>query len=287
MEGLPSILHLTDASCPDHIGSSLSAIMAHVLFAREFMSWFFTNLISAFLLPPLNLLLIAAIGLWLWHKRPYVARVLLTTSFALLWLLSTPYFAEALLHGLEGKPRVIDARKPLADAIVVLGGGTYFHAPEYGADTVSNATLERLRFAAKLQRETGKPILVTGGKPLGNSQSEAEQMKQVLEQEFRIKVRWAEGASDNTLENARLSRDLLKPAGISRIYLITHAWHIPRAVQSFQASGLEVIPAPMAYTTRYRTDLLAFVPNADALRNSRIFMHELIGMFWYQLKFKL
>jgi len=261
--------------------------MAHVLRACEFMSWFFTNLISAFLLPPLNLLLIAAIGLWLWHKRPYVARVLLTTSFALLWLLSTPYFAEALLHGLEGEPRIVDSRKPLADAIVVLGGGTYFHAPEYGADTVSHATLERLRFAAKLQRETGKPVLVTGGKPLGNDLSEAEQMKQVLEQEFRIKVQWAEGASDNTLENARLSRRLLDQAGISRIYLVTHAWHMPRAVQSFQAAGLQVIPAPTAYTTRYRTDLLAFVPSARALRDSSIFMHELIGMIWYQLKLKL
>ena len=261
--------------------------MAHVLRACEFMSWFFTNLISAFLLPPLNLLLIAAIGLWLWHKRPYVARVLLTTSFALLWLLSTPYFAEALLHGLEGEPRIVDSRKPLADAIVVLGGGTYFHAPEYGADTVSHATLERLRFAARLQRETGRPVLVTGGKPLGNSKSEAEQMKQVLEQEFGIQVRWAEGASDNTLENAHLSRRLLEQAGISRVYLVTHAWHMPRAMQSFRAAGLEAIPAPTAYTTRYQTDLLAFVPNADALGDSRIFMHELIGMFWYQLKFRL
>ncbi len=251
------------------------------------MSWFFTNLISAFLLPPLNLLLIAAVGLWLWHKRPYIARVLLTTSFALLWLLSTPYFAEALLHGLEGKPYVNDTRKPLADAIVVLGGGTYFRAPEYGADTVSHFTLERLRFAAKLQRETGKPVLVTGGKPLGNDLSEAEQMKQVLEREFRIPVQWAEGASDNTLENARLSRRLLDQAGISRIYLVTHAWHMPRAVRSFQAAGFQIIPAPTAWTTRYRTDLLAFVPNAKALHDSKIFMHELIGMIWYQLKSEL
>jgi uncharacterized SAM-binding protein YcdF (DUF218 family) len=258
--------------------------MAHVLRACEFMSWFFTNLISAFLLPPLNLLLIAAVGLWLWHKRPYVARVLLTTSFALLWLLSTPYFAEALLHGLEGQPYVNDTGKPLADAIVVLGCGTYFHAPEYGGDTVGKEALERLRFAAKLHRDTRKPILVTGGTPLGNSTSEAEQMKLVLAQDFNVPVQWTESESDDTLQNARLSRPMLKQAGITRIYLVTHAWHMPRAVQVFQAEGFQVIPAPTAYTTRYRTDLLAFIPNADALRDSRIFMHELIGMFWYRIK---
>ena len=248
------------------------------------MSWFFTNLISAFLLPPLNLLLVAAIGLWLWHKRPFVARLLLTVSVTLLWLLSTPFFAEALLQGLEGEPYVTDTRKPLADAIVVLGGGTYFHAPEYGADTVNKESLERLRFAARLHRETGKPILVTGGAPLGNGTSEAEQMKQVLEHEFNVPVQWAEGASDNTLENARLSRQLLKQAGINRIYLVTHAWHMPRAVQAFQTAGFQVIPAPTAYTTRYRKDLLAFIPNTKALHESRIFLHELIGMIWYQLK---
>ncbi len=248
------------------------------------MSWFITNLVSAILLPPLNLLLVAALGLWLWHKRPLMARGLLTTSVILLWLFSTPYFAEALLHGLEGEPYVIDTTKPQADAIVVLGGGTYFHAPEYGADTVSKETLERLRFAAKLHRETGKPVLVTAGSPLGNNLSEAEQMKQVLEQEFKVPVHWVEGASDNTLENARLSRQLLKQAGIERIYLVTHAWHMPRALYSFQAVGFQVIPAPTAYTTRYRTDLLAFIPNARALSDSRIFAHELIGMFWYRLK---
>lgn len=261
-----------------------SGVSCATFFTSHRMSWFITNLISTFLLPPLNLLLIAALGLWLWHKRPFIARALLTISFALLWMLSTPYIAEGLLHQLEGEPYVTGTKKILADAIIVLGGGTYFHAPEYGGDTVSHYTLERLRFAAKLHRELKKPVLVTGGKPLGNNLSEAEQMKRVLEQEFNVPVRWVEGESDNTLQNARLSHSMLKAEGIERIYLVTHAWHMPRAVQVFQKAGFQVIPAPTAYTTRYRTDLLAVIPNAAALRNSSIFFHELIGMLWYRIK---
>ncbi|MDP1636277.1 MAG: YdcF family protein, partial [Gallionellaceae bacterium] len=163
-------------------------------------------------------------------------------------------------------------------------GGTYFHAPEYGGDTVGGSTLERLRFGARLHRETGKPVLVTGGRPLGNDDSEAAQMKRVLEQEFNVPVRWTEDSSDNTLENARLSREILKAAGVERIYLVTHAWHMPRAQAVFEKAGFKVVPAPTAWTTRYKTDLLAFVPNAYALRDSRIFMHELIGMLWYRIK---
>lgn len=255
-----------------------------ILPSPAIMSWFFTNLVSAFLLPPLNLLLVAGIGLWLWHKRPFIARALLVTAFALLWLLATPFVSDALMRQLEGAPYAVDPQAQPADAIVVLGGGTYFRAIEYGGDTGGEHTLARLRYAAKLQRETGKPILVTGGKPLGNALSEGMQMKQVLEREFNVPVRWVEGDSDNTLENARLSYPLLAQAGVRRIYLVSHAWHLPRAAMAFRAAGFAAVPAPTAFTTRHETTLLTFVPHADALRDSRWFMHEMIGMLWYRLK---
>ncbi len=249
------------------------------------MSWFFTNLISAFLLPPLNLLLVALAGLLLSRSRPNLSRVLLVGSLALLWLCAIPYVAGGALRMLEGNTKAVDSITQPADAIVVLGGGTYFNAPEYsGIDTVGDSSLVRLRYAAKLQRETGKPILVTGGKPLGNNLSEAQQMKAVLEKEFNVPVQWTEDASDNTLENARYSYQLLQKAGIKRIYLVTHAWHMPRSAMTFQAAGFEVVPAPTAFTTRYQTDLLSFIPNTESLNDSRIFMHELIGLLWYRLK---
>lgn len=248
------------------------------------MSWLITNLIAAFLLPPLNLLLLGAVGLLLWYKRPVVARWLVTISLALLWALSTPYLADGLMQLLEGPPAALNPKAQSADAIVVLGGGTYFNAPEYGADTASEDTLARLRYAAKLQRETGKPILVTGGRPLGNDLSEAQQMKDILEHEFKVPVKWAEDESATTFENARYSYGKLGALGIKRIYLVTHAWHMPRAARVFRAAGFEVIPAPTAYSTRYKTGLLDFLPRTDALHESRHFMHEIIGLIWYRLK---
>ena len=109
-------------------------------------------------------------------------------------------------------------------------------------------------------------------------------MKAALQQEFIVPVRWVEGDSDNTFENARLSYTLLESSGVRRIYLVSHAWHLPRAARAFRAAGFAVVPAPTAFTTRHHTDLLTFVPNADALRDSRWFMHEMIGMLWYRLK---
>ena len=64
-----------------------------------------------------------------------------------------------------------------AGAIVVLGGGRYDEAPEYGDDTISLAGLRRVRYAAVLQRRTGLPVLVSGGsvyaEPLPESEPEA------------------------------------------------------------------------------------------------------------------
>lgn len=249
------------------------------------MSWLLTNFIAAFLLPPLSLLLPFALGLWLWHRRPRLARALLGATFALLWLLSTPIVSNALLQSLEGEPHTLDLARQPADAIVVLGGDTYFHAPEYGGqDTVGSATLERLRYAARLQRMTGKPILTTGGKPSGNAISEAAQMREVLEGEFGVPVRWIEDGSDNTSDNAFLSFRMLQREGMVRIYLITHAWHMPRAAGVFRRVGFEVVEAPTAFTTRYRTDALAFLPRAGALHDSNIYFHEIIGLLWYHVK---
>ncbi len=249
------------------------------------MSWFVTNGIAAFLLPPLSLLCLLALGIFLLYRRPRAANILLLAVFCLFWIASTPYTSEGALHLLEAQTTPLDIARQHADAIVILGGGTYFRAPEYaGQDTVADATLVRLRYGAKLQRDTGKPILVTGGNPLGNSISEAQQMRISLEQDFRVPVRWTEDASDNTFENARYSFRILQQAGIHKIYLVTHAWHMPRAAAVFRRAGFEVVEAPTAFTTRYRTDLLTFLPRAESLRDSKIFVHEVIGLLWYRVK---
>lgn len=247
------------------------------------MEWLITNAIAAFLVPPGSLLLLAAIGGLVALRRPRLGRSLVALSLIVLYLLSTSFLADELRKTLEPAPR-----DPLADksgqAIVVLGGGTYFSAPEYARDTVSSAALVRLRYAAHLHRALRKPVLVTGGAPQGNPVSEAEHMKQALESDFRVSVQWTEQASNNTLENARLSYRLLSAAGVKRIYLVTHAWHISRAQLAFERSGFSVIPAPTGYTTRHEVTVLDFLPNASALSRSRDFFHEWIGGGWYHLR---
>ncbi|MBX9810113.1 MAG: YdcF family protein [Burkholderiales bacterium] len=248
------------------------------------MNWTLINAIALLLIPPGCLLLLAGIGWVLAFRRPRLGKSLIWLALIALYLLSTQYVSDRLLQALEPVPD-----NPLAShgvqAIVVLGGGTYFAAPEYGTDTVKPETLARLRYAAQLHRASGKPILVTGGNPEGNSIAEAVLMKAVLNRDFQVPVAWIEGKSDNTLENARLSRLMLDAAGIRRIWLVTHAWHMPRAKMAFENAGFGVVPAPTEFATSYKLSVLSFLPRAEALRNSSRFFHEVIGIAWYRLKF--
>jgi uncharacterized SAM-binding protein YcdF (DUF218 family) len=149
-------------------------------------------------------------------------------------------------------------------------------------------TLERVRYGAWLHRHSGLPILVTGGKVFDTTQpAEAELIQQILTKEFQVPVRWIETGSRNSWENAAFSQPLLKDAGINRIYLVTQAWHMPRARMVFEAVGLQVLPAPTGFLHDDGDAplLLDFLPNSDALMTNYYIAHELIGIVWYRLRY--
>lgn len=248
------------------------------------MGWFVTHLvISAVLLPPMDLILPGVFGLLIMKKHPGLGKSLIAVTLGLFCFMSIPFFSDWAMEHYEAPYTPISGNE--ADAIVVLGGGSYFNAPEYGGvNTVSRKTLERLRYAAALHRRTGKPILVTGGHPLGNSDSEAAQMQAVLIEDFHVPVTWTENASANTEENATNSAAILKRNHIARIYLVSQAWHIPRAERMFEKAGLAVVAAPTGFITSVRTDILSFIPTAAAFLRSEILLHEIIGIAWFELK---
>lgn len=247
------------------------------------ISWQLINAVTALLIPPGLLIVVSAAGLALLRGHPRAGRVLLVAGTAGLYLLSMPLTGTFLLQHWESPP-VRFEHVAAAQAIVVLGAGKYPQAPEYGGDTVSPTALVRLRYAAVLHRRTGLPILVSGGSPDGSSIDEAQTMRRLLEQEFGTAVRWSENRSANTLENARQAHHMLQREGIRRICLVTHAWHMPRARLAFEHAGFEVIAAPTAHATRYRITVMDLLPDPEALRDSALFFHEVIGTVWYRLR---
>ena len=238
--------------------------------------FFAKKLLSALVLPPTGLLLLALFGLWLARRRPRAGRGVAALAVVALLALSLPPVADALIHSLEDHRPIAATNLARAQAIVVLGGGNYHAAPEYGGDTVGRYTLERTRYGAYLQRRSGLPILVTGGAPFGG-RPEGETMKEAIERDFGGRVRWAENASRDTAENAAYSARLLRDAGITRIALVSQAWHLPRAAALFEAQGLEVIAAPVGFATQPPSTIKQALPSIGALDNSTLALHEWLG----------
>lgn len=244
------------------------------------------KIIAALILPPAGPILLALFGLWLSRagksrRWQYGGLWLATLSLLSLLLLSLPLVGNLLMAPLESHSPITSAQLQRVQAIVILGGGTYYAAPEYGGDTVSHHTLERLRYGARLARQSGLPLLVTGGAPFGG-RAEAGSMREVLENEFNVKVRWTETAARNTTENASLSAPLLKAAGITRIALISHGWHQPRAIALFEKQGFEVTPASTAFSTGSPSLLETLLPGG--MNRSRHALSEYLGQLYNRLK---
>jgi len=245
-------------------------------------SWLITNAIAALLLPPTPFLLICLIGLGLFKRHGKLGRSLIITGLAAIWLLSTPVIANFLLDSL--KPPPIQFTGQEADAIVILGGGRITDSIDFNGDTLGRFTLERVRYGAWLAKRLDKPVLVTGGAPDGGI-PEGDLMRASLVDEFGLKnVRWVEAVSNNTRENARFSAHLLLAAGINRIYLVTHSWHLARAIPEFEAMGLAVVPAGTGYSLAGKTNPLDFLPSGKGFADSWLAMHEWIGLLWYRIR---
>ena len=114
------------------------------------------------------LVLAAAGSLLLWRRWPRLGRAVIAACLLALMLLSTSWLANILQRSLELYGPIQSDSIRQAQAIVVLGAGTYRDAPEFGGlDSISRNALFRVRYAAYLHRQSGLPILAAGGAPLG------------------------------------------------------------------------------------------------------------------------
>jgi uncharacterized SAM-binding protein YcdF (DUF218 family) len=254
------------------------------------MGFFISKIISNLILPPSSLIILLLIGIGLIIKKRLVwgKRLVILSTIGLI-VLSLPITAMTLMSFNEPYPALTNhsIQNAKAEAIIILGGGRNYDAEEYGGDTVSEITLERIRYGVRLHRQTNLPILVTGGAPLHDRVPEGELMATALQQDFQVSPNWKETNSRNTAENAMFSYEILAKENVKDIFLVTHAWHLSRAVKIFEQQGFRVTPAPTAFEGFGPSPLVFvdFLPNAKAFLKSYYALHEIIGRVWYAIRY--
>ncbi len=229
-------------------------------------------------------------GLLLACRWRRAGRLFLVVGLVGLYAASIPFTAGLLMRGLEFyEPLDLDSIPSGAQAIIVLASDRWTRAPEYRADTVGALTLERLRYAAALHRRTGLPILASGGGRSPGSPGLADLMKSSLERDFGVPVQWIEPDSSNTAENAAYSARIVRANDLTAVFLVTHAWHMPRSIMAFDHACTNTVAAPMGYRGyNYHVSPFTpsdYVPAAWALGQTAAALHEWIGMLWYHIAF--
>ena len=254
------------------------------------MSW----LSYSSFIPPNLFILLTAVGLVLAWRWTRLGLVVATVGCALLYLASMPIVAECLIIYVKDLAReapVLASSAP-PGAIIVLSADYRRSNSPGQAYTAGPLTLERLAAAAREERRLGLPVLVSGGRSGDIDESLASIMSTVLQEDFRVPVRWREERSLNTFENAAFSAEILRRAGVASALLVTHCQDMARALWSFYAVGYPVTPAICSRqsTTGLMQDddeaeplsVSSFFPQVPALLVSHRALHELIGLWWYR-----
>ncbi len=245
---------------------------------------------KAFILPPGCFFSVLISAFILRRRLPRISLGIAVFAVVGMYLMSTAWFEKQLVHQLVDcrpyQPAIQRAEHP--EMIVVLAAERYENAPEYGGvDRVGLNTLSRLRYAVKLQRRTGLPLLVSGGAVFEDREPLAELMKTCLIEFFAVDpaIISVESKSRNTRENAQYSKAILDARGINTIMLVTGSLHIKRAANAFRREHLKVIPAPTHFVTfggAMDRGLWAWLPRNRKVSYDAV--HELIGGLWYRIR---
>lgn len=265
----------------------MSAMMLVVSFVPDYPV--LKTLFLAAALPPVPMLLLAAWGGWRLKRGRRFGATLLSLALALVWLSSTEAAGE-LLSRAAGQPAVlsaaeVDALRSRTDgAVLVLGGGVRAYAPEFDAGVPARITAERLSYGVWLSRRSGWPLGFSGG--IGWTATELRQPEAAIVARFTalnygVQLRWAEGSSRDTRENAARALPLLAAAGVKQVVVVTHEAHMRRALRAFEAAaaplGMRVLAAPVGLQADALGSFDDWCPSVDGFARVRYVVYETLA----------
>jgi uncharacterized SAM-binding protein YcdF (DUF218 family) len=254
------------------------------------MSFFLSKFLPLFIYPlgiVITLLVVALVCLIRLKRRPAIAAI--SAALVILYMSSMPFLSDLLVRSLEYQnlpPQEI----PVADAIVVLGGGTKAQIPPRPWIEVSEAG-DRILYGSRLWLQKKAPLLIlSGGRTSlfgGGGRAESEDMAKIA---IALGVNKSSILQDpdslNTYENALNVQKLLQKSDLHKIILVTSAMHTPRSLAIFQKLGIEAIAAPTDFNVVENPqppNIFAILPDVDALKNTTNALKEYIGLIIYKL----
>ena len=243
------------------------------------------------LLEPIGLLWLALIVLaaLLWRKRQRASALANAGLAVFIYLIGATDLPDALLRSLENPYAGVQLDTlPVCDAVVMLGGGLDPARYEVGGLHLTRAG-DRIVTALEMIRLGKAPVLVCGGSGVkvdGVMKVEADLFKQALtERRVPVPEIISLGHCEDTRDEATRTRAIAQQRGWRRVLLVTSATHLPRAVATFRALGVDVVPVPCNFLTTLsaaRASSGFGIPRWGGFEKISVWMHEKIGWWEYR-----
>lgn len=243
------------------------------------------KILAALLFPPGLFILIVIFALFLALRgRRRLSFIIASVDAIIIYMLSTCAFSNLIILPLENCYPALFSRAG-AESIVVLGGGYIDNSPEYaGIGALAPVSEKRAIYGLELARRYNLPLVFSGGssfdsKEKGTEAEAAERLWVSLGADKSL-IR-IETASKDTKANAAGVAALI---GTKPVLLVTSASHMPRAMLSFIKAGIPAIAAPTDFHgKRTKLSWADFLPDSSRLNDTRMALHEYIGLLYYRL----
>ncbi len=230
------------------------------------MFGFYLKKVLASLLTPLAIVfLLLLISIYfIYKKRAKVGLLTLIIATLLLWLFSSRPFSHSLIYSLEANYPALK-NPPKATAILLLGGDLETRGWE----------------VLNLHKLFPTAHIFTSGYKGSFFQSDAIRAREFLIRAgVNSKLITPLLKPKDTIEEAR---ELKKRIGKKPFFLVSSAYHIPRAMMIFTHEGLHPIPAPADFIRRPR-NLWTIFPGVKNLLYTQKALHEYLGILWLKIK---
>ena len=216
-----------------------------------------------------------------WRRTALACQLSVLTIVLLFGLLpGGSWLAVPLEERFAANPALPDR----VDGIIVLGGTERISLSAARRRPVFSDATPILEFLKLGERFPAAKMVFSGGAHPRNAPSptEADIVHDFIRELGRDDAQVIyEARSQNTLENARLSRELVHPAAAERWILITQPISMPRAVGVFRQAGWNVIPFPAGYLTNPESRGTLSFNLFGQLRLASLALHEWGGLVVY------
>lgn len=239
------------------------------------------NVLKDILLPPGCFAVVLILALAIRQRYGRFGNGLLIATVLAFWAVATPLVGDALIQQAS-----IDRDRgalPKENAAIVILAGT-FQATASGGEP-AGLTMARLARGVEVHRRTGLPILVTGGPMKHLDEPGARVMARTLRMTFGVTAAFIEPQARNTMEHGRRVAVMLADTGIDHVLVVSHRWHLKRAVHAFARTSLETVPVPVYPQSPRDRKITAqdLVPSFDGLTSSYYGLYEMLGLLWYRI----